>query len=688
MAERFTETVQLGVQNLRSGAAEGLMSLSNKFSQISQQRFSEADRQVAEAQTRKGQAAFKKGEKPEFKERGFFAGTSTKAFNAGLRDSYLADLANDARESLNKIELENPADVQSYDAAAQAYANGVIKEADPVSLPVVQKSLEKSISMGRTRVQENGFRQQAAEAKIASDRAWSGFSEDAARHARNGDVEAARDALGTAEQITQGQVESGQISREVGEKRIRSIKQEVQEQDIKRTIGEIVKDDGIESALTQVDDISKSVPKGWTPDEWDSFIASSRADLLQARTSAEKAASELSIDQSREISDLKIRSRTGLGDAGADVKEADRMFKAGMISGNERASIVTNLINGQKDISKKAADFQAVTDRRNGDASIVLNQKAIDDYYSEALKPQLSEDPLHREMQQAQYVKQMKSMPAGLKLEMSNFLRSGDPELVKGAATLLDRIDDIPGVISGFSSNEKAFASQVVDLMANLEPEEAVRLATELTDPTNQPAIDAREKSIKVDKLQNDYQSIIEDEFNPFGPFEGTQVSEISVGQMTNEYKTSFESYFKAGMNQKAAKTKALQDIRRNWKKTAVTGKVMKYAPDDYYQVNGSVDYIKKQLVKDVNEKFIFEESVGIDNIELQSTEETASTAAQGKPQYRVIISDDEGIRPLFGFPWMPDMEKETKRIKGKNQSELIKDRSRETKTPATPLSL
>jgi len=686
MAERFTETVQLGVQDTTSGAASGLMSLSRKLDQFSQQQFAQAEQQIVTEETRKGQAAFQKGAKPEFKEERFIGGVRAKAFNAGLRNSYLAELANDARESLNKIELENPSDVQSYDTAAQGYFNAVIQNADPVSLPVVRQSLEKQISMGRTRVQENGFRQQAKEAKIAADKAWSGFAEDAARFARNGEGEAATESLATAEQITAGQIESGQISREVGEKRIRGIRQEVQEQDLKRTIDDIAKEDGLDAALSQVDDISKSVPKGWTPDDWDVFIASARGDLLQAKTSADKAASELSIEQSEEISNLKIRSRTGLGDVGNDIKEADRMFRAEMITGNERASIITNLINGQKSISKKAKDFESVVSRINGDDAIVLDQKVIDDYYDEALT--LSDDPIHRELQQAQYVERMKVMPSGLKLEMSNFLRSGNPELVKSAATLLDRIDDIPGVISGFSSNEKAFAVQVVDLMANLEPEEAVQLATELTDPTNQPAIDAREKAIKVEKFQDGYKGIVEDEFNPFGPFAGTQVNELTADQMTIEYKTSFESYFKAGMDQTSAKNKALQDIRRNWKKTEVTGKVMKYAPDDYYQVAGSVDYIKKQLVADVNKHFIFEQSVGIDNIELQATEETARTATQGKPQYRIVIIDDEGIRPLFGFTWMPDMDKELARIQSLNQDEIIKERNKELKIPETPLSL
>jgi len=169
----------------------------------------------------------------------------------------------------------------------------------------------------------------------------------------------------------------------------------------------------------------------------------------------------------------------------------------------------------------------------------------------------------------------------------------------------------------------------------------------------------------------------VREKFNPFGPFSGTGVNENTVDQMAQEYKSSFEAYFKAGMRQDAAEQKALQDISRNWTTSAVTGKTMKYSPDEYYSVNGSVEYIKDQLLDDVTSEFIFNQPVTVDQIELQATDETARTASQGAPVYRVIVVNEDGVQPLYGFTWSPDMNAEIERVSKMNQAEITKERQK-----------
>jgi hypothetical protein len=151
---------------------------------------------------------------------------------------------------------------------------------------------------------------------------------------------------------------------------------------------------------------------------------------------------------------------------------------------------------------------------------------------------------------------------------------------------------------------------------------------------------------------------------------------------MTREYKDLFEAHYEAGMTESAAKEKAIALLKRNWKKSAVTGQVMKYAPDDYYSVAGGVDYIKTQLVNDVNKEFVFAESIKADQVFLQATETTARTASQGEPEYRVMLLRDGSITPLYGFTWKPDQQKQIKKIEAENEAELNKRRTQSGKTP------
>jgi len=92
------------------------------------------------------------------------------------------------------------------------------------------------------------------------------------------------------------------------------------------------------------------------------------------------------------------------------------------------------------------------------------------------------------------------------------------------------------------------------------------------------------------------------------------------------------------------------------------------------------VDYIKTQLVNDVNKEFLFAESLTADQVFLQATEDTARTASQGEPEYRVMLVRDGSIQPLYGFSWKPDQQKQINKVEAENEKVLLERRTEGTR--------
>ena len=248
----------------------------------------------------------------------------------------------------------------------------------------------------------------------------------------------------------------------------------------------------------------------------------------------------------------------------------------------------------------------------------------------------------------------------------------------------MDRIDKVRGLPdNSFSANDRAFAQTVSDLSVNMEPEQAIELARRNTDPNDRSRIEARKDQIK--EMQkgfgaDTYREQVEDHFNPW--FGSTTVDDISGDKIAKEYGDLFEQHYLAGMDEKAAKAKALEIVGRNWKESKVTGKtrVMKYAPEDYYDVAGNTEYIGEQLHKAVLENWFGDVNFSKKDIIILSDDRTAREASAGMPSYLVYVNHpSEGILPVYaeGAParFLPDVSAEVKKQQEANREKVEEGR-------------
>ena len=683
---RFQEVTNIRQSNLSTGAAQGMQSLANRLDSFASQQAQIASQKIAQDAARAqvtGQAQFDPNQPLEAQQQEVpvLFGQEQQAFNKGLRAAYVAGIDRDNREEIARIAQENPDNLLVFNDAVDAYTKSVLNGVDPSARAVVAESLSNQVTSARIQVQGNTIKREKQEIADTLNSNATSANDSAARLARNGDMRGAalelQNAFATVDEMAISDDKKATIKRDME----RGVTEESMLGQLDASFDEsfTLEDGGqsaFDAAFEEIEVLSKEVPKGWTVKEWNNFIGQAQATISEKLTVATKARAEENIAISRDISNLKIAAKTGVGDAANIVKQTEAFFDSGQISESERTSILTNLVSGQKNQRDVAFDDSQVAAKIGGEDNIILDKKQIDGYYERHVVPQLEGmDPLQAQAQTAQIVDRLKQVPTPLKNSIVNGLRSDNPELIIAAADSIDRIDSIRGVVDrDFSPNDRAFGRLVSELSTNLEPAEAVKLAREQTDPDNKARVEARQAQIK-ELVKDDpelYSDAIEDEFDPL--FGATLLDQANTPSLVKEYQAQFDAHYTAGMDEANAKEKALQIVGRNWGESTVTGKgrAMKYRPEDYYAVSGSSDYIGDQLIKEIKNTQLLPFDFEKEDLILSGTNaHTARTASTGEPEYLVGINTDQGVMYLPGVFWKPDMQSQIDKVTKQSEEEV-----------------
>ena len=351
-----------------------------------------------------------------------------------------------------------------------------------------------------------------------------------------------------------------------------------------------------------------------------------------------------------ELSDYKVQVASGNLEPVDVDQQANDWYRSGRISEPE----MTSLKKSARTAVAKKAETTAVnvkitkqfTDQR--DPYYVPDQSDINKYYDDVYVPaQEGATPEQRMLTDAIFIQKTRMIPSTVKNQANSYLLSGDPALIMQAAQLIDRVDETPGMFDQITNVQtKAFASNMVRLMEVMDPKEALRISQQLTDPADQNRVTARRDQIKTEKFNDkyvDWTRKIVGETNP-----------TSFQNAVNQYQTIFESYYLAGSDEQAARAQAEKMIQSNY--TQSTFGDMMYAPEQYYAVNGSVEYARDELDSLVREEMP-NMQFDKDNIYLLTDDYTARTATEGAPQYRVLILDDDGVFQQRSGYFFPDKD-------------------------------
>jgi len=593
-----------------------------------------------------------------------------QAYNEIVLAGHAAAIKVDYSRHIGELSMQYQNDPQGFDNAAMAYKAEMMNNVAPelraaVSTDYDAATIRPSLSI-RDTFQKNQVISSANDILQASNV----FLDDVAKAARAGDLEVMNHNVAAIERLAETLDELGRPQE--AQQLLDGMNAQIDKQIV---LGRA--EDAIQAGkgASFIQNFIDNPPEDLTPDQVDSYASTMVAMDNRYQSLIKEQQAGVSIETQRTISNLEIAAKNGLLDPEEITAQTEALFDQGLITPAKRTSIFNDILANEKKRQKEATDFSSVALRLSGDDSIFVEPKLQDEYFEKAVMPTLANaDPQSAQMVVVDYVQRMKRVPTALKNQLSTFIQSDNPDRVAEAARMVDKIDDIPGLAkSVFSTEQQAFATNVLNLMANMTPEEAVAQARKLTDPNDQVRIEARKTNLEAMRKGGfgvetlDYTEEVRDLFNPI--FGGTQVDALAEANLTKEYKTLVDQYYLAGMEIDAARAKAEQTLNRNW--SVWNGNAMKYAPDKYYQVAGSTDYIIDQLYSDVNKEIVMDEPIRKADLRLVATEETARTASTGAPVYRVVIVKDGNITPLHGFHWSPDVARETKRVERANKKLL-----------------
>ena len=385
MAERFNQKVNLQTQNLSSGMSEGLMSLSGKFQQISNDNLAKREQSIIEESTLAGQQAHQKGVEPEFmSENKMIGGVTAKAYNNGLRAAYSASISNDIREDLAKIELENPDDVAKFKSKTEAKRASLVKEVDPVALPEVLARFDQHTTSGYIRVQDRGAQKTRKQTVDLLNANIDSLGDETARLARIGDTEASRAGLIELAKHLNAAVDAGTKTRQEADKELKIIQHEAMEQESRHTFDVMLKKpDGVNEALAMLGELEDAPPKTWTPDDWDAYISSQRADIGREKARREAGKTEVS-----KAAAEALKSYTKAAALGFEVSKKETSRVADLVSSDPKLKKAFDIVNTTKIFSiASRADREAVLEgAKTGNlsdvpeyASFTAANKAIND---------------------------------------------------------------------------------------------------------------------------------------------------------------------------------------------------------------------------------------------------------------------------------------------------------------------
>lgn len=616
---RFTETVNIGQAPV---IQTDTSALTNRLDAFANSQIQQHAQKVAATSFAEGRAALEEGVAPQFKEERFFGSVGSKAYNEGLRASYVSSIDRDNRQEIARIVAENPSDLSTFNDTVESYRKATLASVDPTARQVVSDSMDSLISANRIRVQtseiEKNHRQSDIETSLHIETATS----DALAFARNGDDISAGESALAAFATIDARVDAEFITGDEAAVQKREIEKGLIEEGLAGGLIRVFDDESPKAAYDALDDLSDKVPKGFSPDEWNSFIA--------------KSQSELNRKLARQERNLK-----------ASAKEF-----------------------------KKELEFGFIEQRLAGDDSQIIDPKMADQYYIERVQPNLEGMSLEqKQASQAEYMDRLKVIPNTIKRQITNFANSNDPDLLQEGAMLIDRIDDIPGVVNQIPNTEQAYLQNVTNLLQNMEPSEAVDLARRSTDPKDTARIDVAKQVIK--EMKKDEPGLFaeksSDAFSSIFAFDPL-IDDVSGAQMAKEYGNMWENFVTAGMSPSDAFDKTDKMIKRNWGETEALGvkRVMKYPPEQYYAIENDTSWIKDQLLVDMQDQVA---GIKVDEFLLMSNKETARTASTGHPTYAVKGLIDGSFVNLG--QWVPDKAAEIERLKAQNVREALEERKK-----------
>ena len=475
---------------------------------------------------------------------------------------------------------------------------------------------------------------------------------------------------GQVENIGQSAVNLGLKTQESADLTVDSMLDRAKTEAAIGSVKALYQEKGSEEALGFLESVARDPEVNLTPAQRDSIVArgTSVVNGLAAKDRAlvAEANAEATANYDLEVEKAIIND---------DIERLNALYaqaeQASFLSPAQQTARQVKILKAQDEVSGSIQDIARVQAQLSGvpllDPTDTNDIKKANTYFERTLFPKLSGESFETQVSQTlDFVRKTNVVPDALKRQLVGGLAAGSPEIKANTADqIVQIVEEAPFTKRAFNEQTIGTAFHISDLRrAGVNPEEAVRQAEEAA-KVSEPVLQMRTQIAREDKHLNKNASYLKERSEIFGFFNDIDVPQ----EMLAEYNDIQHRMYKRTGNFDASQRAAWSSLKNVWGVTeiGVGGKRwQKFAPEDYNPFEGDGEWMKGQLLGDVQKQFLLDPKKGDlnDRLMLLPDNQTARDAGAGvMPSWPVWMLDDDGIaKPLInenGTPqrWKPDFK-------------------------------
>lgn len=386
-------------------------------------------------------------------------------------------------------------------------------------------------------------------------------------------------------------------------------------------------------------------------------------DVARAQEKEQQAATtQAKIQQSETYQALTDKAQAGE----LTKTEINDAVEGDLVSPEQKAALDEEVEKEAEVAVVRQQEAQEVADALNGlDVVTGADTRKVNSAYKDTYAPRYAQmNPQDAMLAKAHFVGTTNKIPTLMAQELKGALGGGSPERKIEAARQVQLIRDRSPFAAAnsrdLSATTQAQADRILDMLeAGVSEDEVIQTLEKQDSQINQATSEIRRSQFKEEFDQGRAVDVAVDAFDTFLPFDEPDVA-VETGteqRVLADMRIHAERYYLDNPDMKAAMKYAQDRIKRQYGVTRTGGggrRLMKFAPETFYNVDGETKWIEQQMVRDVQ---TLVPGIEAENIFLVPDRKTSREAAEGTPAYTLMIKNEDGTLQTLPQRWQPDVE-------------------------------
>jgi hypothetical protein len=351
-----------------------------------------------EAGLEEGRAAVSEGRATEKKGGGF--GIFGNAYDQAAQGAYISSIGLDSKAKINQLAIDHADDPEAFAVTSQEYLKGVLANSSPEAFDVINRDVTNRITTIGGRLQSDFATKVINESNDTMTIAKDELAIEASTFARQGDSAGAEGSRALAFATIDQLVASGGMKGPKAAEAKRAITRDIKEQKSSKNFDDIAEKDGLPAAFSAIEDMRNDIPKGHSPEEWDTYISSAQTELgrkasrLNAMKEKETKEAANAVRAYKEATELgftvdpieraRVQSLANTPELKAEFARTNRVAAFSVLPSQDRTAIVSSSQTGKLiDLE----DYKAMTA-----SNIKLQEAAKKDGYTLGAQQGIIED--------------------------------------------------------------------------------------------------------------------------------------------------------------------------------------------------------------------------------------------------------------------------------------------------------